>query len=347
MRKLLIVLAVAGFALLTQAAEEPKIPSIPVAVSSNAVASLKGGFELFSLMGVGPRKTWDDITNRVFVLNIASGKWKEGRPVPGVAGRLDAAAAGAKGKLFVFGGYVVDAQGNEMTVPDVNAYTPDDRRWYRASDIPVAVDGAVIGVTHDRFIYLIGGRSKSGPTNSVQVYDSEKDTWSQATASPGTPVFGHAGTVLNDTIVYVDGAAKNPAGSNPSYISSSECWMGKIDRKDPNKITWSKLPAHPGPAHFGIAAGEGYKDHRIYFSGGTANPHNFKGLQYDGKPAEASPVTFAFDLHGSSWETVSESTPYPRLDSGGILGTLVGNLVMGGMLQNQVVTAGVTVVPKK
>ena len=68
---------------------------------------------------------------------------------------------------------------------------------------------AVIGVTHDRYIYLVGGSSKNGPVNNVQVYDAEKNTWSQATAFPGTPVFGHAGGLTDDTIVYVDGAKKD------------------------------------------------------------------------------------------------------------------------------------------
>ena len=51
------VLLVLGAALLLGASDEPKFPSLPVAVSGNAVASLKGGFELFSIMGLGPRKT--------------------------------------------------------------------------------------------------------------------------------------------------------------------------------------------------------------------------------------------------------------------------------------------------
>jgi len=85
---------------------------------------------------------------------------------------------------------------------------PDGQRWYRAADIPVPVDGAVIGVNRDRYIYLVGGRSKGVPVNNVQVYDAEKDSWSQATPLPGTPVFGHAGGLLDDAIVYIDGAAK-------------------------------------------------------------------------------------------------------------------------------------------
>src|SRR5262249_20355575 len=162
----------------------PRIPSMPAAVSGNAVASLKGGLLLFSMMGMGPKKVWDDVTSQVYVLRLASGKWSEGKPVPGVAGRLGASAAGARGQVFLLGGYVLDSKDNEITVSDVNAYLPEGQRWYRAADIPVPVDNAVVGVTHDRYIYLIGGRSKKGPVNNVQVYDVENDSWSQATPFP-------------------------------------------------------------------------------------------------------------------------------------------------------------------
>ena len=328
------------------AADAARIPAMPAAVSNNAVASLKGGLELFSMMGVGPRKTWDDITNQVYVLHLSSGKWSDGRPVPGVAGRLAAAAAGVRGQVFLLGGYVVDGKGNEITVADVNSYLPEGQRWYRAEDVPVPVDSAVAGTTRDRYIYLIGGRSKSGPINQVQVYDVEKNTWSQATPFPGAPVFGHAGGLIGDTIVFIDGATKGTPGGAP-YVASDECWTGKIDHKDPNKIEWSKLPAHPGAARFGIAGGTSERDHRIYFSGGSASPHNFKGLGYDGKPAEVSAVTFAYDLHGHRWETIAEDTFDPRMDSGGVLATPLGNLIVGGMAKNQAVTARVMALPKK
>jgi galactose oxidase-like protein len=345
MKKLSRLLLLAFCALLLLAADEPRIPPMPAAVSSNAVASLKSGLQLFSMMGVGPRKTWDDITNQVYVLSLSSGKWSDGRPVPGVVGRLDATAIGVKGQVFLFGGYVVDGQGQELSIPDVNVYVPGDQRWYRGEDIPVAVDSAVIGVNRDRYIYLVGGRSQKGPVNNVQVYDVDKNTWSQATPLPGTPVFGHAGGLAEDTIVYVDGATTNSAAS-PRYIAVEGCWMGKIDRKDPNKIEWSKLTAHPGPAHFAIAAGAS-EGRKIYFSGGTAAPHNFQGVGYDGKPAEPSTVTFAFDTHGSRWETITENTPDPRADNRGLLITPLGPVILGGMAKNQAVTARVTLLPKK
>jgi len=317
---------------------------MPIAVSNNAVAELRGGLDIYSLMGIGPKKTWDDITNKVYVLHLAGAKWAEERPVPGVAGRLGASAVGARGQVFLFGGYVMDGQGNEMIVGDVNSYVPSDRRWYRGADIPVPVDSAVIGVNQNRYIYLVGGRSKNGPVNLVQVYDAEKNTWSQATPFPGSPVFGHAGSLADDAIVFVDGAKKNPAEGAP-YVTSDECWLGKIDRKDPTKIEWSKLPPHPGPARFGIVAGP-EKSH-VLFTGGSASFHNFKGQDSDGKPVELSTMTFVYEVHGNRWETIEENTFDPRSDSHGMVSTPVGPLIVGGLVSNTAVSARVVVVPKK
>jgi hypothetical protein len=185
----------------------------------------------------------------------------------------------------------------------------------------------------------------------VQIYDVEKDEWTQATPFPGTPAFGMAGGVADEAIVVVDGAKPSP-GDGPKYIASDECWLGKLDKKDPAKIEWSKLPAHPGSARFGIAAGAAEKDHRIYFSGGTPNPHDYKGLPYvdkpaDAKPEEVSPITFAYDVRGHKWETLDDQTLNPRLDGRGLVETPLGPVVIGGLAQNNAVTAGVTLFPKK
>ena len=347
MKKFPVLALPALCAVLLLAADRSKIPPMPVALTGNAVASLKVGTEVYSLMGVGAKRTWNDIRSNVYLLRLKTGKWSVEKPVPGVAGRLGASAVGIKSQVFVFGGYTVDGAGNEYVLGDVNSYFPDEHRWYRAADIPVPVEGAVIGQTHERFVYLIGGRSKSGPVNAVQIYDAQKNTWSTATPLPGTPVFGHAGGIAEETIVYVDGAKQDPAGGR-SYVASDECWMGKIDRKDPNKIEWSKLPPHPGPGHFGIVAGAGEKDHRILFSGGSTTPHNYKGLDAQGKPVELSPVTFAFELHGNQWETVGEdNADNARADTRGLAMTALGPLLVGGTTNDAGVTAQVLAVSKK
>ena len=338
-----------AFAELLFAAPLPKFDPLPAPLSNNAVASVKsrGSLLLFSLMGLGPKKTWDATTNAAYSLDPDTGKWAEVHAVPGTVGRLAAAAAGAREHIFLFGGYVVDGQGGETTLPDVNVYEPLTDRWFRAEDMPVAVDDSVAGVYHDRYVYLIGGWSKTDTVRDVQVYDGQKNTWSKATPIPGTAVFGHAGAVVGDTIVYVDGAHKNPAGEQPKYVASDECWMGKIDHHDATKIQWSKLPNHPGTARYRIAAGGSEKDQRIYFSGGTDKPYNYNGVGYDGQSLEPSPVTFAFNVRSHQWETLNLNTPDPTMDHRGLLVIQEGLVIVGGMQKGQQVTSRVAVLPKQ
>jgi len=321
-------------------------PPLPSPVSNNAVASLKLGKHevLFSFMGIGPKKTWDAITNSAFMLDPSAEKWTELRSVPGPAGRIGASAIGAREQIFLLGGYVLDHQDGEITVRDVSVYEPEAHRWYRGADLPIPIDDSVLGTYRDRYLYVVSGWSNKDAVANVQVYDIEKDKWEQATPIPGTPVFGHAGGVVDDTIVYIDGAQKNPAGT-PPYIVSDECWMGKIDHKDITKIQWSKLPAHPGNARYRIAAGAA--DHRIYFSGGTDNPYNYNGIGYNGQPSEPSAVTFAFDVRSGKWETLTDKTPDPTMDHRGLLITKNNLIILGGMEKGQQVTAKVHMIPRR
>ena len=330
------------------AAEQPEFDPLPAPLSNNAVATIKsrGEWLLYSFMGIGAKKTWDSVSNDAYVVN-ESGKWAQARSVPGSAGRLAAGAVGGRDHVFLFGGYVIDGQGGENTLPDVNVYDPLSDRWFRGADIPAPVDDFVLGMYHDRFIYLVSGWSKDKTVQDVQMYDAEKNVWASATPIPGTAVFGHSGALLNDTIVYVDGAYSNPAGSSPKFVASDECWMGKIDHKDPVKIQWSKLPNHPGSARYRIAAGGAPKDDKIYFSGGTDNPYNYNGMGYDGKPSVPSPVTFAFNLKTGKWETINENTPKPTMDHRGLVVKGRELIIVGGMEADQKVTARVTVLPIK
>jgi len=330
------------------AASESEVDPLPQPISNNAVASLKvrGNLLLFSFMGIGSKKTADAVTNSAFFLDAKEGKWSAIRPVPGIAGRIGASAVGIHDHLFLFGGYVVDPK-RGMPVPDVGMYYPTTNRWFRGADLPQPVGDAVVGVADERYVYLIGGRASSGPASSVQLFDADKNKWSEATPIPGSPVFGHAGALLDDTIIYVDGARKNPSGDKPRYVASDECWMGKIDHHDRTKIQWTKLPNHPGNARYRIAAGGSEKDQKIYFAGGTDNPYDYSGVGYDGKPAEPSPVTFDFNLRTGKWETIDDATPNPTMDHRGLLVTPEGLVLIGGMEKGQKVTDQVTLLSKQ
>ena len=341
--RFVLVLALTGGLLAVPAAgPEP----LPEATSNNAVAILKvkGQIELFSLMGLGTKKTWDSVSNDGYSIDADSGKAYTIHSIPGTAGRIAASATGASDFLFLFGGYVL-YKGGGMAVPDASIYDPATDRWLRGKDMPIGVGDAVIGVYRDRYIYLLGGRSNRGPVDNVQVYDLEKSRWSDATPLPNV-VFGHAGAIVGDTIVYIGGAQNNPAGDSPKFVPSTECWRGKIDHHDFHKIEWTKLPSHPGSAQFRMAAGGSEKDGMIYFSGGSANPYDFAGIGYDGKPAEPSPVTFAFNLHSGKWETLDANTPNPTMDHRGLLVTHEGLVIIGGMEKGQQVTARIQLLSK-
>ena len=341
--RILLVLFLSTLAFAAESSVEP----LPEAVSNNAVAILKvkGQFALFSFMGIGPKKTWNAVTNAAYELDAGSGHAYTIHAVPGTAGRIAAMAIGAAGRVYLFGGYVV-YQGGGMAVPDANGYEPTKDRWVRNADIPTPVGDAVIGLYHDRYIYLVGGRANTGPVSAVQIYDLEKDKWLNGTPIP-TPVFGHAGGLLGDTIVYIDGAKKNDTAGNPRFVASDEGWKGTIDRHDPRKIEWTKLPAHPGHARFRIAAGTSEKDEMIYFSGGSDNPHDYNGIGYDGKPSEPSPLTFAYNGRSGKWETLNENTPDPTMDHRGLLVTPEGLVIIGGMEKGQEVTANIEVLSKE
>jgi len=331
-----------------QAAEKSEPDALPDPISNNAVAELRVRWQLmlFSFMGIGAKKDADAITNTGFSLDAAEGNVAAIHSVPGTAGRIGAMAAGVRDQLYLFGGYVVYGKGEEMVVPDVGSYQPSHDRWFRIGDLPRPVADSVIGVYRDRYVYLVGGRSNNGVINNVQVYDVEKDKWDQATPIPGPAVFGHAGGLAGETIVYVDGARENPSG-NPKYVASDECWMGKIDHHDRTKIQWTKLPNHPGAARYRIAGGGSETDQKIYFAGGTDNPYDYNGIGFDGKPSEPSPVTFDFNLRTKKWETINDNTPDPTMDHRGLLVTHEGLVLIGGMEKGQKVTTRITLLSKE
>src|SRR5258708_24680355 len=157
------------------AADEAKLSPLPAPVSNNAVAISHDdyGSRIFSFMGIGPKKTWDAITSSAYEMDPGTGSWTEKRPVPGMAGRLAASAVALHDQVFIFGGYVVDAQGRETTVADLNVFVPVENRYYRGPTIPVPVDYAVVGLYRDRYIFLIGGWSPPKNDAAGNVQDPE------------------------------------------------------------------------------------------------------------------------------------------------------------------------------
>jgi N-acetylneuraminic acid mutarotase len=347
MRTTGILIAAITMALGTAAAQQELQP-LPAPITNNSVTSVKvqGQTLVYSFMGLGPSKNFEAIKNSAYALNVKYDKWTTIRSIQG-SGRLGAVAVTVGEEVFVMGGYVPDKSGLQAIVADTSVYEPVGLRWYRGPDLPIAVRDAAAGEYRDRYVYVIGGFSSKGPTNAVQLYDTISKQWAQATPYPGAAVFGHAGTVVGDTIIYIDGAKASGAKTGSPWSASDECWMGKIDRKDPKKIDWSKLPAHPGPARYRIAAGASDKDGKAYFAGGSAEVYDYNGIGLDGKPAEPSPVVFDYNVKRSEWETITDKAPNPTMDHHGMAVTSDALIIVGGMGKDQKVEARVQSLPKE
>ena len=266
-------------------------------------------------------------------------EWREADPVPGGVGRLAAVAVSLNDKAWVFGGYTVAEDGSEASTPWTHSFDPASGQFDEHAPMPVPVDDAVAVVHESRYIYLISGWHDYGNVNLVQRYDTRADEWDQATPTPGPAVFGHAGGISGDRIVYCDGVVVAPKIlERRSFEATNQCFLGIIDADNGRRIDWQRIPPHPGPARYRMAAG-GF-DGGIVFIGGSDNPYNYDGIGYNGEPSQPVPGAFVFDVDRNEWielDTVGEST----MDHRGLVQYGSALVTIGGMHADQRVTNAV------
>ncbi len=316
------------------------LPALPEALTNNAVASVKAGRREYvvSFNGLGESRTHADTRASTFVYDSRSRSWSQADPVPGDGGRLASVAAAADGIVYVFGGYTVAADGAEVSTPWTHAFDPRKRTFEARAPMPVPVDDAVAVTYDDRYIYLVSGWHDLGNVNLVQRYDTRKDAWVQATPTPGPAVFGHAGGIVGDTIVYCDGVAVAAHDDRPrDFVAVPDCLMGIIDDEDGRRIDWRSVDYHPGRPRYRMAAAGIGKLNGVLFVGGSENPYNYNGIGYDGRPSEPAVGGLLFDIDTQSW-TVLEFEGIATMDHRGLVLFAGQWLTVGGMTADQQVT---------
>lgn len=313
------------------------LPALPAPVANNAVVSLVVDNEQFviSFAGLAAGREHDDVLDKTWVYRDSVGDWQEAAPVPGGVGRLAAVAAGVNGLAYVFGGYTVAADGSEVSTPWVHTFDPETGVFSERATMPVPVDDAVAVVYQDRYIYLISGWHDLGNVNLVQRYDTETDTWVQATPTPGPGVFGHAGGILDGQIVYCDGVAIEPhPDKRRDFAAIDNCYRGIIDEDDSRRIDWRTLPPHPGLPRYRMAAAGSTGMHGVLFIGGSANPYNYNGTGYDGQPSEPETGALLFDFMTGEWRVI-ETTGVATMDHRGLVLIDGKPTTIGGMRDGQ------------
>jgi hypothetical protein len=304
------------------------LPDLPEPVSNNAVAYVKAEDDeyLLSFMGLGSGKTYLDVHNKVWALKLSVTdaeqiSWQIKSPVPSslpLKGRLASIAVGIKNKAYIFGGYTVDKDHNEISSPDSYAYDVFNDRYTILAPMPVPVDDAVALVYQQRYIYLISGWHNEGNVNLTQVYDIQTNSWHQASPFLGASVFGHAGGIVDNNMLICDGVkVQANVSKKRSFVAEPACYSGTINDKSPFKIDWRKV-AHPtGTARYRMAVASDSISKRIWFLGGSENPYNYNGIGYDGQPSEPSNQLWEFDWHSQTWQL--KTLPAATMDHRGAI----------------------------
>jgi hypothetical protein len=320
-----------------------KVPPLPEPVTNNAVVSVAadGKEFLISFAGLGPGKSHADAHAKTYIYESGAGQWREGSTIPGVHGRLAATAVAVDELAYVFGGYTVTADGDEKTMRWVHAYDPVADEFTELQPMPVPVDDAVAVVFESRYVYLVSGWHDFGNVNLVQRYDTEFDTWSQATPTPGRPVFGHAGGIVDNIIVYCDGVAIEAyADERREFVANPECFAGTIDTAEGRRIDWRRLEPHPGAPRYRMAAAGMTDEDGVIFIGGSENPYNYDGVGYDGAAAEPAQDAWLYRLDYQGWQEV-DIDGAGTMDHRGLVSFGDTWVTVGGMTDDQEVTDSV------
>lgn len=319
---------------------EELLAPLPSPVTNNAVASVKIGRReyIVSFNGLGEGKAPADTRATTFVYDSRSKRWQEAAVVPGGVGRLASVAASVGKLVYVFGGYTVDADGAEISTPWTHAFDPRKSEFKERAAMPVPVDDAVAVSYADRFIYLISGWHDLGNVNLVQRYDTQTDSWDQATPTPGPAVFGHAGGIVGNTIVYCDGVAIEAHDDRRrDFVAVPDCLIGLIDDEDSRKIDWRTVRYHPGLPRYRMAAAGIPAANSVLFIGGSGNPYNYDGIGYDGKPSEPAAGALLFEIDEQSWRVIDIES-LATMDHRGLAAFKGQWVTVGGMAGEQRVT---------
>lgn len=272
-------------------------------VTNNAVVALQNDNQtiLYSFFGLDSTKQWSGVHNKVFKIELESGKSSFLGNVPDEFGRLASSASVIRNKAYIVGGYAVFEDGKEKSSDHIFIFEVQTEKFSEGAAIPIPIDDQVQGVWRDSLLYVISGWSDSVNVNSVQVYNPFLNTWSIGTSLPDereAKVFGGCGLIEGDTIYVLGGAM-----FEKFYPPSRSFYKGVIDPENPTQIQWIKSTEYPGEFRYRSAAfAEGNK---IYFVGGSNETYNYNGISYtEKKPVEPNQSVLIYNIKSGKFTVV-------------------------------------------
>lgn len=185
---------------------------------------------------------------RVDVYNSATDTWVKGREMPTPREALGVAVVG--NRIYAIGGrgWPRVRFGPHLTV--IEEYNPTSRQWRKKSDMLDTRDAFAPVVVRDS-IYLIGGVILKGAgfaheyLASVNVYNPQKDAWSDIPAMP-MPLVPQGAAAVNGRI-YVFGGAGNVGKGEELFpdVVVYDTGFHAVEANGKLSTRWGELKAEP------------------------------------------------------------------------------------------------------
>jgi hypothetical protein len=177
------------------------------------------------------------VVSTVEAFNPATNSWTTKASMPTARGAL-AAAPGADGQIYVFGGFVTSSN---STLSTVEAYNLATNSWTSKHSMPTARESLAAALGADGQIYVFGGYSTISHNTlaTVEAYNPATDTWTTKTSMP-TANDSMAAVAGADGLIYVCGGS---SGSTvEAYNPATNSWSAKASMS----TAGASLAAGPG-----------------------------------------------------------------------------------------------------
>ncbi len=205
-----------------------------------------------------------DFANRKYPVSVEAynpqtDTWIEKKDMP--VSRVEFDIGVVDRKIYIIGGAIRSDGGGER-IGRVDVYNPAIDTWVKGREMPTPRSSLGVGVVSNR-IYAIGGRGwppvRIGPhLTVVEEYDSTSRQWRKRGDMLDTKD-SFATVVVRDSIYLIGGVIWKGVGYE--YLAS-------VNVYDPQKDTWSDLPAMPIPL---LPQGAEAVNGRIYVFGGSGD----------------------------------------------------------------------------
>ena len=319
--------------------EWTKLSDLPAPTSNNALceATVNGEKFVYSFGGITDSLEYQDINQCVFKYHVLSDEWTEQQAIPDTMGKIAGGASFVNNKIYIMGGYHVDANLNEYSSDRVHIYNPFiDTFETNGAPIPTPIDDHVQLVWRDSLIYVVTGWSNTANVPYVQIYNPFFNSWSAASPVPNDNTyraFGASGYILGDTIYYYGGVSGSLGFTAKSYLRK-----GVINPDDPLQIDWEMLDEPVGGDNYRMAC-SGHEA-TIFFVGGAEFGYNFDALAYsDGEQVYPNERILSYNVSSGEYENTFD-TEYSPMDLRGIAKIGGGNwIVAGGIDTNRVASS--------